>query len=121
MATPVPNIIALPMPCNALRAIKSGVDVVIATRKEKIVKEMIPSINIFLRPYISAILPIGSKKTAEASRQELTTQLKEMASIENSALMAGRAILIDDPMNGVRKEVITAITKITFLLELFSV
>ena len=79
------------------------------------VKRIIPSINIFLRPYISAILPIGSKKTAEASRYELTTQLREMASIENSALMAGKAILIDDPMKGVRKEVITAIANMDIL------
>jgi hypothetical protein len=42
----------------------------------------------------------------------------ETASIENSLPMEGRAMFKDDPMKGVRKEVITAMVKMTFLLNL---
>jgi hypothetical protein len=41
--------------------------------------------------------------------------------MENSAPIAGKAILIDDPIKGVRNEVIVAMAKITFLFNLFSV
>jgi hypothetical protein len=44
-----------------------------------------------------------------------------MASIENSEPIAGRAMFIEEPMKGVRKDVITATIKMTFLLVLFSV
>jgi hypothetical protein len=41
---------ALPMPCKALRVIKTVDDVEIAARKEKTVKAIIPRVRIFFRP-----------------------------------------------------------------------
>ena len=45
-------------------------------------------------------------------------QLKRMASMANSRPMEGRAILIADPMNGVRKEPATVTMRAIFFEEL---
>jgi len=55
---------------------------------------------------------------AEAKRYEVGTQLSETASMANSFPIAGRAILIEDPIKGVRKEAMVATSNTTFLLTL---
>ena len=59
---------------------------------------------IFFLPKISAILPNGTKKIADASKFEEAIQVSVIASITNSFPIIGRAILIDDAIKVVRNE-----------------
>jgi len=63
----------------------------------------------------------GTRNTAVAKRYEVGTQLSETASMANSFPIEGRAILMEDPIKGVRKEAIVAIINTTLLLTLLSI
>ena len=56
-------------------------------------------------PQISASFPKGTRNTAEESRKDMETQLMATAPRENSLLIAGSAMLIAAPRNGLIKEV----------------
>jgi hypothetical protein len=79
-------------------------EVEIAERIDATVKISMPYSNIFFLPYMSAILPKGTRNTAEAKRKDVATQLSKTASIGNSVSIEGRAMLIEEAIKGVRKE-----------------
>ena len=58
-------------------------------------------LNIFLLPKISANRPKGARKTAADNKKDVATQLNITAFAENSSPIAGKAILVADPINGV--------------------
>ncbi len=60
--------------------------------------------KIFFIPCMSAILPNGTAKTADANRYEVGIQLNKIASAANSEPIDGRAILIADAIKGVKNE-----------------
>jgi len=76
-----------------------------------------PRVKIFFLPYISAALPNGSRNSAAVSRYDVATQLNSTALIENSLPIEGRAILIEEPIKGVRKALKVAISKTVFFRE----
>jgi hypothetical protein len=55
---------------------------------------------------------------AAAKRNPLVTQLRRMASAPKSSPIAGRAILTDDPMKGVKKEAMDATKSAAILTSL---
>lgn len=71
MAVPVANIIEPPMPCNNRKPISIPELVARAQSPEAMVIIIFPKIKNFLRPVISAILPIGSNTASEASRNDI--------------------------------------------------
>jgi hypothetical protein len=64
-------------------------------------------------PLISASFPRGTRKTAEERRKAIDTQLIPTAPIRKSSLMAGRAMLMEAPRQGLIKEVIIIAYRIT--------
>lgn len=70
---------------------------------EAMVKMINPQLKIFLRPQMSASLPKGTRKTAADSKKDVATQLKVTAFAENSLPIAGNAIFVAEPINGVTK------------------
>ena len=60
---------------------------------------------------MSAIFPKGTKKSAAARRYAVAIQESEIASMWNSAPMAGSAILTAEPSNGVINPARTAIRR----------
>jgi hypothetical protein len=60
---------------------------------------------------MSAKRPNGTKNTAAASKYAVATQLRVTASSENRLPIEGSAILTDELVNGVRKELIEAIKR----------
>jgi hypothetical protein len=116
MARLVPNIMAEPTPCNALRSTivdDVGRD---ASKADEIPNIVIPERNMRFLPYISAILPNGIRNMAEASRYARLVQLMVTASNPYSEAMLGNAMLKLLPLNGVRKLVSTTIISIARLL-----
>jgi hypothetical protein len=77
---------------------------------------MMPYVKILFLPCISATLPNGTRKTADANIYEVATQPIKTASIDNSCPIEGSAIFTEDPIKGVRNEAIVAIIRVTFLL-----
>ncbi len=70
-----------------------------------------------MRPQLSLILPKGIKKTDDANRKDMLTQLQPTADIENSSPILGNATFTAAPINGLRKlEAIVTANK-TFLLK----
>jgi hypothetical protein len=65
---------------------------------------------------MSAILPKGTRNTAMARRYAVGTQLSKIASMANSLPIEGRAILMEEAINGARKELKVAISSTAFLL-----
>jgi|GEM_PF-4280055 len=63
---------------------------------------------------MSAILPNGTRSTPAASRYAVEIQEREIASIENSEPMVGRAMLNAERSNGVIKPTRTAIKVLFF-------
>lgn len=80
-----------------------------------------PYVKILLLQYMSATRPNGRRNTVAAKRYEVVTQANATASIENSLPIDGSAILMEDPMKGVRKEAIVTTSKTTLLLILLSI
>ena len=74
-----------------------------------------PYVKIIFLPYISAILPKGTRNIAAARIYEVGIQLNKTTFIENSLLIKGRAMLTEEPIKGVRKEASVAISN-TYLL-----
>ena len=72
-------------------------------RNVEIVKSNIPLVKIFFLPSISASLPNGRRKMAEARIKLLTIHPSSRAVALKSFPIAGRARLMADPMKGVRK------------------
>jgi hypothetical protein len=93
-------------------------EVEVADRNDDRVYITMPYENIFFLPYISAILPKGRRKTVADRRYEVDTQASKTASILNSRPMEGRAILMEAPIKGVRKDAIVIITNAKVLLTL---
>ena len=67
---------------------------------------------------MSAILPNGTRNIAAARRNEVATQLNKTASIANSFPIEGSAILIEEPIKGVRKAVNVATSKAALLFRI---
>jgi hypothetical protein len=59
---------------------------------------------------------MGTRKTAAAKRYEVATQLSETALMANSLPIEGRAMLTEEAMNGVRKELSIATSRAVPLL-----
>jgi hypothetical protein len=74
-----------------------------------------PYVKILFLPYISAILPKGTRNIAAAKRNEVATQLNKTASIANSFPIDGSAMVTEEPMKGVRKEAKVATNKADLL------
>jgi hypothetical protein len=68
---------------------------------------------------MSAILPNGTRKTAEDKIYDVATQLKSSASIENSWPIEGNATFIEEDINGTKKapivEIISAIRLLSII------
>ena len=107
-AIDVPKTIALPIPWTTLEVIKNQEEGATAQSTVPNANTHIPRRNVLFLPRISASFPKGTRNTAAASRYDVGTQLRRTAFIENSSAMSGRAMLIEDAMNGVRNELIMA-------------
>ena len=118
MAIPVVTNIAAPKPCKTRMKMSTLMDVEKTASSEDTVYNMTPRLKTFLRPYMSATLPKGTKNTAMASRKAVATQLKITASAENSVWMAGRATLTEEIVNGPIKDVRVATNRADFSCEL---
>ena len=68
MATPVPKIMAPPVPCNTRKQRKDQALGASPASSEARLKTTVPMVNTFLRPTMSARRPKGIRKTAAASR-----------------------------------------------------
>ncbi len=108
---------ALPIPCMPLNIISMAPSVERAQKMELAAMMMFPIRNIFFRPLISASFPRGTRKIAEERRKAMATQLMPTAPMENSSLMAGRAMLMAAPRKGLMKEVMIIRKRISFLEE----
>jgi len=84
-----------------------------AHRNVKIVKPAVPRRKILFLPVISAILPMGRRKTADARIYPVTIQLRTRALPANSFPINGNARFVELPINVVKKDVI--ITEMTML------
>ena len=96
-------------------------EVEIAERRDITVKIIMPYVKILFLPYMSAILPKGTRNIAAARRYDVGIQPNAMASIANSLPIDGSAILIVEPIKGVRKEPKVAISKAALLLGVSSI
>jgi hypothetical protein len=67
-ATEVPVIMAPPIPCKTRQEISIVAEFASPQRKDESVKMTMPQAKIFLLPYISAILPKGTRRAAEHRR-----------------------------------------------------
>jgi len=76
----------------------------VKTASDEIVNNTRPNLKTLLLPSQSLILP--KTRTVEASgiKNAFTTQLTLASEISNSDAINGRAIAIDEEVNGVRKE-----------------
>ncbi len=72
----------------------------------------------FFLPYISAILPKGTRNAAAAKRNDVATQLNKTASISNSLPITGSAMLMEELIKGMRKELNEATNKTYFLFKI---
>jgi hypothetical protein len=116
IALAVPKIMALPRPWSARAVMSRMPEGAKLHRKEVVVKRMMPLINIFFLPTISANLPIGTRKTAVERRNIIATQPKDTIFMPNSQAIKGRARLIELPIKGVRKLQSENIKRILYLL-----
>jgi hypothetical protein len=98
------KIMELPIPWINLKTISQFPLDEIAHRNEATVKTILPIRKIIFLPFISAIFPKGTKKTAEARRKDIAIQLSDIADNENSLLITGSATLTAAPINGLKKE-----------------
>jgi hypothetical protein len=103
MAILVPKIMAPPNPWRARTAMRRPVEGTIVMTRDAKEKIAMPDKKTRFLPYMSAIFPMGTRKRAAARRYAVAIQESEMASMWNSAPIAGSAILTADPSNGVRK------------------
>ena len=119
----------LDVAANALKQIaKSGRKILfVATKKqakelvaERVKKINMPYVKILFLPYMSATLPRGRRNTVAAKRYEVATHASETALIEKSSPIEGSAILMVDPIKGVRKEAIVITMSTVLLLTLLS-
>jgi hypothetical protein len=72
-------------------------------RKAENVKRIIPYLNIFFLPFMSASLPKGRRNIAEVRIKLLTIHPSSTAVVLKSFPIEGRARFIADPRKGVRK------------------
>jgi hypothetical protein len=110
IAIAVEYIRAPPMPFKTLEVSKSNGEPAMADKIDAVKKTKIPPIKSFFRPYRSDNLPKGSRNIAAASRYALETQPSCMVFIERSTPIAGSAILMAEPIKGVRNE-LSVVTK----------
>jgi len=101
------------IPCNTRKRMRETFDHEIAHRNVKSVKPAVPRRKIFFLPTISAILPMGSRNTADARIYPVTIQLRARALAANSFPINGSARFVELPINVVKKDVI--ITEIRML------
>jgi hypothetical protein len=86
----------------------------IAHNREAMATTIFPRMNTFTRPVISAILPSGTKNTADARRNDMATQLMVTAFISRSLLILGRAIFTEAPKNGAMNELTITSARMKF-------
>jgi hypothetical protein len=72
--------------------------------KEATVKTKMPQVKILFFPQMSAIRPKGTRNVAAERRKERAIQPNWATFRANSFPIAGRAMLMEEPMKGVRKE-----------------
>ena len=104
-AIAVLNIMEAPIPWITRPTISIEVEIDAAHKIDAAVSTIFPSKNMRLRPTISAILPIGTKNTADDSRKLMLTQLIVIASMPKESEILGSAIFTAAPRNGLMKEV----------------
>ena len=78
--------------------------------------DIMPQEKTFLIPYISANLPKGMANIADARKQDVEIQLNKIALAANSLAIVGSAILIAEPIKGVKKEAMVATSNADILL-----
>ena len=78
------------------------------------VKMRRPARKIFLRPMMSAYRPNGTMKTAAEMIYAEVIQPSVTASAWNCEAIAGRATVMDDPVNGTRNEESDATRRMIF-------
>jgi len=110
-ATEVEKIMAFPSPWSIRKPISRGVDQENAQRRVAAVKMMIPGKKTRRMPWMSASLPMGMRKIADARTNDVGIHPRRTASAPSSAPMAGRAILTDELMNGVRNDATSAMKR----------
>jgi hypothetical protein len=119
MAMFVPKIIAEEKPWKILKRIIMAGFLEKTIRTDEMLNRNMPNEKIFFRPVISASLPKGSRKTADARMKLLMIHPSSTAFAPNSLPIAGRARLTEDPKKAVRKVVID-VTMRTYILKDFS-
>src|SRR5690554_831657 len=70
-----------------------------------------PDLNTLRTPLKSAMRPMGKSKMAVVSKKPVTIQLKATACIENSASMAGSAMLMEEMRKVPIKEVMATMAR----------
>ena len=103
IASPVANASAPPTPCK--RRVMSKILILTARVAIRQARQniIIPIINIFLRPYISAARPAGIRNIALANRNAVGTQLTNIALALKSNASAGTAIFTADIVRETQK------------------
>src|SRR4030065_2801425 len=96
----VTDIMALLIPCKTLKAINIPALKNIPQMIDGRVKTDIPYRRSLFRQKISANLPNGKIKTAIDNVKDKTTQFSKTVFMANSLPIEGKAILIDDTING---------------------
>jgi hypothetical protein len=103
---------ATPIPCKTRKEISMMPELARPEKKDANVKITMPPTKIFFLPYMSAILPKGTRRTAEDRRYAVATQPNVTASNDRSLPIRGRAILTEETMKGKGKKVSVAIRSI---------
>ena len=106
IAIPVAYIIEAVVPCNIRNRMSEAFDHDTAHRKVSTVKPTVPMRKILCLPAMSAILPMGSRNTAEARIYPVTIQLRVRALPVNSRSINGNARFVELPIKGMKKDVI---------------
>jgi len=88
----------------------------IPEKRDESVRMTMPEMKIFFLPYMSAILPKGTRRAAEDMRKAVTIQPNITASSDSSFPIVGRAIFTAESENGKIKEAIVVTRSTTPLL-----
>ena len=92
------------MPVMNLAAVRNRMSGARIQRTEDTRYTPIPMAKTFYTPYISAILPNGTRKTAAERKKTFVSQPRDAASAGNSFPMAGSATTRADTMKGARAD-----------------
>jgi len=80
----VPKIMPAPIPVMHLAAVRNCISGAMIQRTAEMRYTIIPCVNTFFTPRVSAIFPNGTKKTAAAIKKIFVSRLRPCTSVENS-------------------------------------